>query len=186
MTTKSISNLCALTGGFGLLAFAPLGQGQILINEVDADTPGSDTAEFVELFNAGISGVPLNGLSLVFFNGNGDISYFALDLDPSVTLQAGQFYVVGNPGVANAQQTFAPGTQGLLQNGADAVALFNAPASSFPNGTPVTDMSLLDAVVYGTADAADDGLLSILTPGQPQVDEGAGDGELGRRSIATV
>jgi Lamin Tail Domain len=155
---------------FGLL-FAALAEAQILINEVDSDTPGSDTAEFVELVNAGVSDVSLSGLSLVFYNGAGDISYFALDLNPAITLGPGAFYVIGNPGVPNVAQTFDPGTSGFLQNGADAVALYNAPATLFPNNTPVTAINLLDAVVYETDDPNDLGLLNVLTPGEEEIDE---------------
>ena len=144
---------------------------ELLINEVDSDTPGTDAAEFVEIINGGLSGVPLSGVSLVFFNGNGDVSYFALDLNPLVTLPPGEYYLIGNPAVPNANQTFDPA---LLQNGPDAVALYQAPASSFPNGTPVTAANLLDAVVYDTADADDAGLLNVLTPGEAQIDEGSG------------
>jgi hypothetical protein len=37
----------------------------------------------------------------------------------------------------------------LLQNGADAVALYAANATDFPNGTSVTTTNLRDAIVYG-------------------------------------
>jgi hypothetical protein len=152
---------------------ATVTKAQLLINEVDSDTPGSDTLEFVELVNGGISGIPLSGVSLVFYNGAGDVSYFSLDLNPAITLAPGAFYVIGNPSVANVAQTFDPGSAGLLQNGADAVALYNAPASTFPTGTAVTATNLLDAVVYDTADPDDTGLLDILTPGEPQINESA-------------
>jgi hypothetical protein len=155
----------------GFFFAASLAEAQILINEVDSDTPGSDTAEYVDLVNAGLSDVSLSGLSLVFYNGANDASYFALNLNPAITLGPGAFYVIGNPGVPNVAQTFDPGTSGFLQNGADAVALYNAPAASFPNNTPVTATNLLDAVVYETDDPNDLGLLSVLTPGEDEIDE---------------
>ena len=40
-----------------------------MINEVDADTPGNDAAEFVELYDGGVGNTSLDGLVLVFFNG---------------------------------------------------------------------------------------------------------------------
>ena len=46
------------------------GATNVIINEVDADTPGNDTAEFVELFDGGSGNTPLNGLVVVFFAGN--------------------------------------------------------------------------------------------------------------------
>ena len=53
----------------------------IIINEVDADTPGTDTAEFVELYDNGAGNTALDGLTLVLYNGSNDQSYYALDLD---------------------------------------------------------------------------------------------------------
>lgn len=148
----------------------PPGDGDIVINEVDADTAGTDALEFVELFDGGRGNTSLDGLSLVFFNGNGDSSYRAIDLSGRQTDAEG-YFVAGNSAVANVDSVF-PGN--VLQNGADAVALYRAGA--FANGTPVTTDNLLDAIVYDTNDADDSGLLALLNPGQPQVNEdGAGD-----------
>ena len=142
----------------------------LVINEVDADTPGADTAEFVELYNAGDADATLDGHTIVFFNGNGDVSYAAFDL--TGTLAPGEYYVLGNPGVANVNQTFDPGANGLLQNGADAVALYTGAAADFPNGTAATADDLVDAIVYGTDDADDADLLAVF--GQAtQYDEAA-------------
>lgn len=133
----------------------------IVINEVDADTPGSDTAEFVELYDGGVGNTALDGLTVVFFNGSDDASYEAFDLDGFSTNAEG-FFVLGNPGVANVDLTFDPGGSGALQNGADAVALYQADAADFPNDTPVTTENLLDAIVYDTSDPDDSGLLTGL------------------------
>ncbi len=141
----------------------------IFINEVDADTPVSDTAEFIELYDGGVGNTNLSGLVVVFFNGNGDAAYAAFDLDGYST-DANGFFVLGNAAVAEATLNFADNS---LQNGADAVALYLSDATDFPNGTPVTDINLLDALVYGTSDSADSGLLDVLTPGQPQSNETA-------------
>ena len=46
-------------------------------------------------------------------------------------------------------------------------------ASDFPDGTSVTSTNLLDAVVYDTSDGDDSGLIGVLTPGQPQLNESA-------------
>lgn len=147
----------------------------ILINEIDADTPGADTAEFIELYDGGVGNTALDGLTLVFFNGSGDTSYAALDLDGFSTDAEG-YFVIGNPGVANVGLVIDPGSGGFVQNGADAVALYSADASAFPNGTAVTTDQLIDAVVYDTNDSDDAGLLVLLNTGQPQVNEdGQGD-----------
>ncbi len=44
--------------------------------------------------------------------------------------------------------------------------------ADFPDDTPVTTTNILDALVYDTDDADDPGLLVLLNPGQPQVNEG--------------
>ncbi len=147
-------------------------QAQVVINEVDADTPGSDMLEFVELYDGGAGNTPLDGLTIVYFNGNGDDSYAAFDLDGFSTDVNGYFLLgnVGVPGVDLVHNT------GLLQNGADAVALYNDDAVNFPNGTLVTVTNLVDALVYDTSDTDDPGLLLLLNPSEPQVDEGGGSG----------
>jgi len=140
----------------------------VLINEVDCDTPGSDAAEFVELYDGGAGNSALDGLVLVFFEGASDVSYEAFDLDGQTTDGDG-FFVVGNSGVPGVDLAFA---DGVLQNGADAVALYAGDASDFPNGTAVITANLLDALVYDTGQPDDAGLLALLNDGQPQVDEG--------------
>jgi hypothetical protein len=53
----------------------------VMINELDADTPGSDAAEFVELYDGGVGNTPLTGLTVVFYKGEDDTVYAAFDLD---------------------------------------------------------------------------------------------------------
>jgi DNA/RNA endonuclease G (NUC1) len=142
----------------------------IIINEVDADTPGSDAAEFVELFDGGVGNTPLDGLVVVFYNGNGGVSYAAFDLDGYST-NANGYFTLGNPGVPGVDLVFNPGSAGLLQNGEDAVALYAANGSDFPNGTSLTTANLRDAIVYDTDDPDEPALLALLNPGQFQVNE---------------
>lgn len=145
----------------------------VVINEVDSDTPGTDVAEFVELYDGGAGNTALDGLTVVFYNGSNDQSYAAFDLDGFVTDTNG-YFTLGNPGVPGAGLVFSPGASGLLQNGADAVALYVGNAADFPNNTPITLASLQDAVVYDTDDADDAGLLALLNTGEPQVNENGG------------
>lgn len=143
----------------------------ILINETDADNPGTDTAEFIELYDGGEGSQSLNGLSLVLFNGSNDSSYKAVSLNGFQTNADGYFVVCGDDSnVSNCDLDLSPDSN-LIQNGADAVALFSRPASDFPNGTPVTTDGLIDAVVYDTNDSDDAGLLPLLNAGQPQLNE---------------
>ena len=142
----------------------------IIINELDSDTPGTDAAEFVELYDGGVGNTSLNGLVLVFYNGATDTSYRTISLNGQTTNGSG-YFTVGNAGVPGVDLTFPGNT---LQNGEDAVALYAANAADFPNGSPVTLTNLRDAVVYDTNDPDDPGLLVLLNAGQPQVDESSG------------
>ncbi len=155
---------CLLFASSSLLA-AP---GDPYINEVDADTNGIDVLEFIELF--GLPNTVLDGFVVVFYNGSDDASYEAFDLD-GFSLDANGFFVLGNSAVANVDLVF---TNDSLHNGADAVALFQADATDFPNDTPLTTVNLIDAMVYDTDDSDDAGLLPLLNLGQPQVNERAG------------
>lgn len=160
---------------FTTTAAPPPGAGKVMINEVDADTPGSDTAEFVELYDGGTGQTPLDGLVVVFFEGatgSGKQSYAAFDLDGYSTDAQG-YFVMGNPGVPGASLTFDPGEFGLLSNGPDAVGLYIGNASDFPNGTLATTTNLQDAIVYGTDDPNASGLLPLLNAGQTIVNENA-------------
>ena len=142
---------------------------EVMINEVDADTPSTDVMEFIELYDGGTGNTDLSGLVVVLFNGNGDISYNAFDLDGYST-DANGYFLLGNADVVPTPSIIFPSN--TLQNGADAIALYLGSDTDFPNGTAVTDVNLLDALVYDTSDGDDSGLLILLNPGQPQINEG--------------
>lgn len=152
-----------------VLVFPALAAASVVINELDSDQAGTDAAEFVELFDGGAGNTSLTGMVVVFYNGSNDLSYAAFDLDGYSTDASG-YFVLGNTGVPGVDLVFAGN---FLQNGQDAVALYNGDATSFPNGTAVTTTNLVDALVYDTSDADDPGLLVLLNAGQPQVDENA-------------
>lgn len=142
----------------------------IIINEVDSDTPGTDAAEFVELYDGGVGNTSLDGLVVVFYNGSNDLSYASFDLDGKTTNASG-YFTLGNAAVPGVDLVFGGN---FLQNGQDAVALFAGDAANFPNGTTVTTSNLFDAFVYGNGTAADPGLQPLLNAGQAQVNENTG------------
>ncbi|WP_303685323.1 ExeM/NucH family extracellular endonuclease, partial [Nonlabens dokdonensis] len=152
----------------GAINGAPAPVAEIIINEVDADTDGSDTMEFVELFDGGTGNTSLTGLVVVLFNGNSDTSYNAFDLDGFSTNGNG-YFVLGNAAVPNVSLVISDNS---IQNGPDAVAIYTGDDTDFPNGTPVTTDNLVDALVYDTNDADDAGLLVLLNGGQAQINEG--------------
>jgi hypothetical protein len=148
---------------------------RLIISEVDSNPPGTtDDLEFVEI-DTGVPNFDLRdtGFSLVLINGNGDVSYETIGLN--ATTNAAGLLVIGsdNPALNPALKFSA---FGVLQNGADAVAIYQVVAGAFPNGTAVTANNLIDAMVYGGG-AADTGLLNVLLPegaGRVQVDERTG------------
>ena len=86
----------------------------IHINEVDSDTPGAlDAAEFVELY--GTPNGSLDGLVLVFFNGDNELAYRVYDLD-GFSLDANGFFLLGNASVPGVDYVIPDNT---LQNGAE-------------------------------------------------------------------
>jgi hypothetical protein len=143
----------------------------VLINEVDADQVGSDTLEFVEL--VGLPGASLDGYCLVLFNGGdaNNASYRAVDLTGQA-IPASGFFVIGSSYVPNVNLNFDVNNN-AIQNGADAIALYQANVADFPDGTVPTSTGLVDALVYGTADPDDAELIAAFGPGQLQANEGA-------------
>ena len=69
------------------------------------DTPGTDAAEFVELFDGGAGNTALDGLAVVFYNGSNDLSYAAYDLDGYST-DANGYFLLGNAGVCPTPDNF--------------------------------------------------------------------------------
>ncbi len=85
-----------------LPAAAPAASTTVVINEVDYDQPGTDTAEFLELKNVSAGTINLDPYSVQLVNGNagGAAVYRTINL-PSVDLAAGDLYVI----CANAANT---------------------------------------------------------------------------------
>lgn len=99
----------------------------LVINEVDYDSVGTDTSEFVEIFNPTSAGVSLAGHTLVLVNGSGGTSYSVIDLSSAGTLPAGGYLVIANATVSVAPGAIVrawPGAMDQIQNGSpDGLAL---------------------------------------------------------------
>ncbi len=144
-----------------VLLITQLAFSQVVINEIDCDTPGSDTGEFIEL-KSDTPNFTLDGYVLVLFNGStsgNDSSYFTLDLDGQTTDVNG-LLLIGSNTVSPVPQLLIGAN--VIQNGADAVAIYQADGSDFPQGTQATTVDLVDAIVYDTGEADDTGLLTLL------------------------
>ena len=133
---------------------------QLYINEIESDSPGTDDAEFIELYST-TPNTSLNGYVLVLFNGSDDASYAAYDLD-GYTTDANGYFVIGDTGVTGVMKVFSSSSSSNIQNGPDAVALYQANDTDFPSDTSVTTTNLVDAVVYDNNHPDDTTLLTGL------------------------
>ncbi|MFT5257954.1 MAG: hypothetical protein ACI8VJ_001107 [Polaribacter sp.] len=139
-----------------LIIFTSLTYGQIVINEIDADQTGTDTEEFIELLWT--PNTALDGYVVVLFNGSDDKSYMSYDLDGKTT-DANGLFVLATTSIASGSD-IDMGADNKVQNGADAVAVYLGDDTDFPNDTVISTTDLIDALVYGTSDSDDAGLLT--------------------------
>ena len=120
----------------------------LVINEINYDETGTDVDEFVEIKNTGASSVDLNGMKLILVNGSTGSPYVTVVLN-NVMLAAGDYYVVGNSGVANLDQVgWASNT---MQNGApDGVLLTTSGDLVIDQMSYEGDMSTTEGTGAGT------------------------------------
>ncbi|RZJ31112.1 MAG: ribonuclease, partial [Flavobacterium sp.] len=147
------------------------GRAQVVINELDSDTPSTDDLEFVELKSA-TPNFPLNGYVLVFFNGTGTNatkSYYAISLS-GLTTDVNGIAVVGNTLVSPVPDRVF--SNSIIQNGPDGIGLYLGSLSDFPMNTTATTSNLVDALVHDTSDADATALMALLGV-SAQIDENA-------------
>jgi hypothetical protein len=128
----------------------------LVINEVDYDSVGTDTTEFVEIYNGSAAPINLAGFKLVLVNGTNSSVYDTLDLSSAGTINPGQYLVIGstaalatvaagaltidfkNVSVSTTSTTCKTSGTDCVQNGApDGMALVNT-----------TTGTLIDALSY--------------------------------------
>lgn len=123
---------------------APLPAGaRLVINEVDYDQTGTDTAELVEIYNAGTVAAPLGAIAVLLINGSGGAEYARATL--SGTLAPGGYVVAG---IAGQTLVLPGGVTRFDFTGAMATAIQNG-----PDGVVLVDtgaMSILDRFSYGS------------------------------------
>ncbi len=129
----------ALFAFLALALIASSAPAQLIINEVDYDNVGTDTAEFVEIYNTSACPVRLTGKTLVFVNGASNTVYLTMDLGLAVDaagvsvthLAPGQYLVVGDlPIPASALRVHMPILTpiNVIQNGSpDGIAIVDTP-----------------------------------------------------------
>ena len=131
---------------------------QVVINEIDPDTPSTDQKEFVELKST-TANFSLNGYVLVFYNGSNSLSVYSIDLDGYSTDINGNF-LIGNIQVFPSPAITFPDSK--LENGPDGVALYLANGSDFPTNTPATSVNLVDAIINVSNDPDPTALMTAL------------------------
>ena len=152
----------------------------LVINEIDYDQPGTDSAEYVEIFNAGSTPINLADYRLVLWNGSptGNVAYDSINL-PAQTLNTGGFFVVcgASNNVPNCGIALVAATN-AIQNAASATATTPSPDAVFIR--QISTGAIIDAVSYegdcqapyletagvpsGTSDTI---VYSVITPTPP-------------------
>jgi hypothetical protein len=116
-----------------VLCAAPFSRAAIIINEFVYDDNSTDDREFVELYNSGSGPVDISGW--VVTGRDTTTTNASATIPAATTLAAGGYYVIGNAGVLNVNQTVA---SGFLENDIESVEVRDAGGA------------LIDAVMYET------------------------------------
>ena len=144
----------------------------LVINEVDYDQIGTDSNEFVEVYNPTSSSVSLSSLALVLVNGSNNAEYTRVGLSSAgASLPAGGYLVIADNGVSlpGGVPVIRLGPSNEIQDGApDGVALIDTSSNTLVDalsyegsitaaqisGFPTT-VSLVEgtALPIGTADS---------------------------------
>lgn len=177
----------------------------IIINEIDYDQPGTDTAEFIELFNSGTSAVSLDNHVVNLINGSNSSSYRTIDLSGFSISGNGYFVMCGDASlVTNCDYSFTTANS-WFQNGApDAVGLYEnsvlLDSLSYEGDLPPltegtilaisdnnTDITSISRIPDGldSNDNYSDFQLGCITPGSTNI-TGTGDCSIPRVSAVPV
>jgi len=175
----------------------------VVINEIDYDQPGTDTSEYIELFNSGSSAVLLDNYFVDLINGSNASTYRTIDLSGFSIGASGYFVMCGDASlVANCDYSFTT-TNSWFQNGSpDAVALYEnsnlldslsyeGDLQPFSEGTFLsgsdnnTDIISISRIPNGldSNNNATDFQLGCITPGSVNI---AGSGDCSVTSVSAV
>ncbi|MDY6787072.1 MAG: T9SS type A sorting domain-containing protein [candidate division WOR-3 bacterium] len=119
-----------------ILTMTLLVNGQLIINEFQYDTPGSDTLTYIELW--GRPGESLDGFSIYGIDGNDGSTYNSIDLTGNIIPSDG-YFVIGQTANVPEYDMIDPNVN--YQNGPDNIVLMNMATGD-----------TLDAVGYGLFD----------------------------------
>jgi len=133
----------------------------VLISELDADTPGVDTKEFIEL-RTPQPFTSLDGYVVVLFNGSNfgsNQAWWTFDLSGFETDVNGLF-VIGGPELSPVPNAYMP--INTILNGNAAIGVYQGSSTDFPEGTLATTNNLVDALVYSVNNPPSQTLLDLL------------------------
>lgn len=106
-------------------AFAGISPGSgIYISEIEADQPGTDSSEFIELATSrfNLNSTSLNGYFVVLVNGATDLTYRTISLTGK-KMSASGYFMMGRgsaiSGITDSTTYLAIATSDFLQNGSD-------------------------------------------------------------------
>jgi cysteine-rich repeat protein len=145
-TVKSVTVTASLNG-VTQTASVVVSKAGLVINEIDYDQPGTDTKEFVELYNSTSHPISLAGLELLLVNGGSAppaVYGTRVNLSVATELAPGQYLLVAPAAVLDTVDS--PNVKELLftssiQNGnPDAVAIFDT-----------VNKRVVDSLSYGGA-----------------------------------
>jgi imidazolonepropionase-like amidohydrolase len=136
--------LTATLGGSSASAMITATMGHIVINEIDYDQPGTDTDEFIELYNPTGAAIDLSKLAVVLINGGVKPGKEYARIPLSGTLQPDSYLVIASSTVSvDLNATLVP---------------FGVASNNIQNGNPdgvcILDTSsgqIVDALSYGGA-----------------------------------
>ncbi|MFK8012215.1 MAG: lamin tail domain-containing protein [Marinicellaceae bacterium] len=157
----------------------------LVINEFDYNTPGTDDREFIEIFNPSESDISLINVSLYLINGSNNTEYAQIELDSLVSIQAGQYLVIGSSNMINSVVDGAltiefENPESQIQNSdPEGMVLFdkntNTVIDSLSYGSTIamatlTDLGIMVSVTEGSATATDtnspDGSIARIPNGE--------------------
>ncbi len=162
MTTLSVSAEGAEAQATVTVSEIPIG-GALVINEVESNQVSSDTAEFIELYNASGAPLTLADFKVEMINGanNGSAVYGTYNLgDLGQTLEANQYIVLANAGVNVASGAIS----GVLPS--------NGLQNGSPDGIRVVNTQtdeVVDSMSYGQGSIT--GVTEVMSA---ENDQGAG------------
>ena len=175
-------------------SFSATSHAAIIINEIDYDQAGVDTAEFIELFNTGTATTSLDDFVIELINGATSSSYRSIDLS-GFSINADGYFVICSDSttVANCDYSFTSSSSWFQNGSPDAIGLFEndllidslsyeGELSPFTEGGILTvsdnntDVVSIARILNGidSDDNAVDFQLSCITPGSANI-AGMGD-----------